>query len=69
MENPSLERLTALEKKVELVYESVKKTRKYFMWALISSIVIFIIPLIGLAIAIPSFIGTYSQINEITSDL
>ncbi len=62
------ERLAALEQKIDQIYQSVEKTRKYFLWSAIITVALFILPLIGLALAIPSFLSNYSQINAITND-
>ncbi len=56
----TLQRLEALEKKIDLIYISVEKTRKYFLWALISSVILFLLPLIGVVFAIPVFLSSYS---------
>ena len=55
----SLKRLAALEAKVDAIYVSVEKTRKYFMWTLIITIALFILPLVGLMFAIPAFMNNY----------
>ena len=53
-----LKKLAELEEKVDKVYKSVEKTRKYFMWTLILSVVLFVLPLIGLLFIIPQFINS-----------
>ena len=53
------QRLTALETKIDAIYISVEKIRRYFMWTLIISTVLFVLPLIGLAIALPAFMTNY----------
>ena len=53
------QRLTALETKIDAIYISVEKTRRYFMWTLIISTVLFVLPLIGLALALPAFMTNY----------
>lgn len=55
----SQKRLTALEAKIDAIYVSVEKTRKYFLWTLIISVALFVLPLIGLAFAIPAFMNNY----------
>lgn len=64
MEPNIAERLDALEKKVDAMYASVEKLRKYFLWTGIITVVLFVVPLIGLAFAIPSFINSYTQIGN-----
>jgi hypothetical protein len=65
MENTELaERITALERKVDAVYVSVEKTRKYFFFVLITSAIGFVVPLIGLLFVIPSFISSYTSLSS-----
>lgn len=52
-----IKKLTELEAKVDAVYKSAEKTRKYFMWTLIISIVLFVLPLIALIFVIPQFLS------------
>lgn len=58
MEQEILNRLVAQEELLQKVYVSSEKTRKYFMWTLISSVALFILPLIGLIFAIPALLST-----------
>ena len=58
-------RIDALEKKIDAIYVSAEKTRKYFLGTIIVTIVAFVLPLIGLAFAIPSFLSTYAGIANI----
>jgi len=53
-------RLDAQEKKIDAIYASVEKTRKYFLWTMIGSIVMFVLPLLGIMIAIPWILSTLS---------
>ena len=52
-----LKKLAELEQKVDAVYKSAEKTRKYFMWTLILSVVLFVLPLIALVFVIPYFLS------------
>lgn len=52
--------LDSLRKRIEEIYISVEKTRKYFLWTLIITIAMIVLPLIGLAIVIPIFMRTLS---------
>lgn len=52
-------RIEALEFKIDAIYASVEKTRKYFLWTMIATIVAFVLPLIGLVFALPSFFNNY----------
>ena len=53
------QKLDEINKKVEAVYLSVEKTRKYFKWTMIITVAFFVIPLIGLLFALPSFMTNY----------
>ena len=66
MEDPGLlQRIEGMEKKLDAIYTSAEKTRKYFLTTLIVTAVAFVLPLVGLFIAIPSFLSTYSGANEL----
>ncbi|MDP3696657.1 MAG: hypothetical protein Q8R55_01340 [Candidatus Taylorbacteria bacterium] len=52
-----IKKLAELEQKVDAVYKSAEKTRKYFMWTLILSVVFFVLPLIALIFIIPQFLN------------
>ncbi len=61
MEDQELrQKLETLEKKIDAVYVSAEKTRKYFLAIIVISVIAFVLPLIGLVFAIPSFISSYS---------
>jgi hypothetical protein len=51
--------LKALDAKVTLVYESVEKTRKYFLVIIWVTVLGLVLPAIGLVFAIPMFMSSY----------
>ncbi len=53
--------LEAQDEKLERIYQSVEKTRKYFLWTMIATLVAFVLPLIGLIFAVPFFLSTLSS--------
>jgi len=59
------QKIEEMEKKIDAIYVSVEQTRKYFKWTLITTLVLFILPLIGLVFAIPSFISSYAMLGSI----
>ena len=63
MEQDILKKLEEQGEKIEKVYRSVEKMRKFFLWTLIITAVLFILPLIGLLLAIPSFLSLYGDIG------
>ena len=56
-----MKKLEEQEIKIEAIWKSVEKTRKYFLFTMISSIVMVVLPLIGLLIAIPIMLNTLSK--------
>ena len=53
-----LQRIEAQEKKIDAIYRSVEKTRKYFMWTLIITVCAILIPLLILPAVIPAFLAS-----------
>jgi len=53
--------IEAQQKRIDEIYISVEKTRKYLWWTMIATIVFFVLPLIGLMFVVPSFISSYSS--------
>ncbi|MFA7209043.1 MAG: hypothetical protein WC120_02035 [Parcubacteria group bacterium] len=64
MENEILKKLEEQDKKIEAIWISVEKTRKYFLTTIIITVAMTLLPLIGLAFAIPMFLGTLSKSME-----
>ncbi len=55
-------KLDALEKKIDAVFVSAEKTRRYFLVVLIVSAVAFVLPLLGLLFAIPSMLSSMDAV-------
>jgi len=53
MEQEILKKLEEQDKKIDLIYISVEKTRKYFQWTLIITVITILLPLIAMIFAIP----------------
>ena len=58
MDEHILRKIEELERKVDATLEAVEKTRKYFMWFLILSLLALFLPLIGMMLALPYFLTT-----------
>jgi len=58
-------KLDEQEAKLNAIYESVEKMRKYFLIAVWVTVLAIVLPLIGLLFAIPSFLKTYTSIINI----
>ena len=58
-------RIQIIEEKVDKIYLSVEKTRKYLLWTAVVTIALFVLPLIGVIFVAPKFLTTYTQsIND-----
>lgn len=51
-----------LEKKIDKLQHSIDRLNKIFFWTLVITVVLFVLPLIGLIFAIPKFLSTYGDI-------
>lgn len=61
MEQELHQRLLEQEKKIDLIYASVEKTRKYLFWTMVATVAFFILPLIALALFVPSLMASYTS--------
>lgn len=59
MDEQILKKLEEQDAKIDAIYVSVEKTRKYFLITMWVSLALFVLPLIGLLFAIPAFINSY----------
>ncbi|MEI6304440.1 MAG: hypothetical protein WCP09_00235 [Candidatus Taylorbacteria bacterium] len=66
--------LQAIEKEIreqreiiDQIFVSVEKTRKYYLWTMWGTVIVFVLPLIALAFVIPSFMSTYSGLLNSTT--
>lgn len=61
-----LRKLEENEKKLDAIYKSVERTRKYFLWTLVIAIVVIVLPFIALIFVVPKFLNilsTYSTLG------
>ena len=61
MEEEIKKQLAEQDELLKKIYKSAEKTRKYFLWTLIISVVVFILPLLGMIVVLPKVIGIYSS--------
>lgn len=59
MDPETKQAIDALSAKLDAIYASSEKTRRYFQWTMYITIALFVLPLIGLAFAIPAFMTNY----------
>jgi len=67
MDTDTWKKLAELEHKVDAIFTSVEKTRRYFLTIMVISVVAFLLPLLGLMFAIPSFMSSYNQLSDLGS--
>lgn len=56
MENDIRQKFEEQDKKLDDIYKSIEKMRKYFLWTLIVTIAMIVLPLIALVLIMPWFI-------------
>ena len=54
------QKLQAIEIQLEKIEKSTEATRKYLLWTFIVTVVVFILPLIGLIFAVPAMLSSYN---------
>ncbi len=64
MEQELQAKLEVQDAKLNAIYTSVEKTRKYFLVVMWVTVIAVVLPLIGLVFAIPKFINTYTTTLE-----
>lgn len=64
MEQEILDRLHAQDEMLVKIYDSAERTRKYFLFSMIMTLIFFLLPLVGLMFAVPFFLSTYTQAME-----
>lgn len=57
-------KLAELENKIDAIYASTEKTRRYFQIVMWITIVLVVLPFVGLLFAIPAFIKSYTAALE-----
>ncbi len=65
MDEEMRQKLEVMEKQMAEVHAMARKLYRILLVTIIVSVLLFILPLIGLFIEIPNFINTYSTINSI----
>ena len=63
--NSMVPKIEELEKKIDKLQRSIDRITKAFVWGLIISAVLILLPLIGLFFVIPQFLSNYSDVMSI----
>jgi uncharacterized membrane protein YjjP (DUF1212 family) len=61
MEPETQTKLEEIDAKLNAIYASVEKTRKYFLIIMWVTIAMVVLPAIGLIFVVPSFISSYTS--------
>lgn len=59
MEQEIIKKLEEQNTKIDLILNSVEKTRKYFLVTMWITIIVIVLPMIGLFFVIPQFLSSY----------
>ncbi len=63
--NPQEEKLALLEQKIDAVYASVEKSRKYLLTIVIITVITVVLPLIIMVFALPSALSSLESAYQI----
>lgn len=63
MEPDLSQKLALLETKLDESVKLVRQMRQYFLWTLVITVLVVLLPLVGLFIAIPQFLDFYSGLG------
>ena len=63
MEQDILQKLEEQRIKLDRIEKTMHTIHSYFFWIAVVSIVVFVLPLIGLVIAIPRVLSIYSSVG------
>lgn len=65
MDDIIVKKLEEQERKIDAIFVSVEKTRRYFLWTLILSLAFFLLPLVGVIFAVPFLLSSLSSLSGI----
>jgi len=69
MDEETAQKLADMDKKLDNIYRSAEKTRKYFLWTMIISLVVFVLPLVALLFVVPFVFSVYSGVGGEGGDI
>ncbi|EKE18594.1 MAG: hypothetical protein ACD_9C00288G0003 [uncultured bacterium] len=62
MDEELLRKIDEQQIKIDAIYSSVEKLRKYFLWTLVVTLVTVVAPIVVLALMVPYLINTISSV-------
>ncbi len=57
------EQIKHLETKIDAIQADIKKMKSYFLWTFWVTIALFVLPLLGLIVAVPKFLDSYASFD------
>ncbi|TXH00994.1 MAG: hypothetical protein E6P95_02635 [Candidatus Moraniibacteriota bacterium] len=69
MDQEASAEMKRLEEKIDRVYDSVERTRKYMFWGLVMQLAMVLVPLIILMLAVPFILSSLSTISGLYQGL
>ncbi|HEX9722086.1 MAG TPA: hypothetical protein VGA53_02375 [Candidatus Paceibacterota bacterium] len=63
MDEETAQKLADMDKKLDNIYKSAEKTRKYFLWTMIISVVVIVLPLAALLFILPAAFSLYGDLG------
>jgi hypothetical protein len=63
MEKEILEKIKEQDQKLDEINNNVKKIKKVFFWKFIITVILVVLPIIGISLAIPKFLETLIRAN------
>jgi hypothetical protein len=63
MEKEILEKIKEQDQKIDEINNNVKKIKKVFFWKFIITVILVVLPIIGISLAIPKFLETLTRAN------
>jgi len=64
MEPETQKKIEEMDQKLNAIYTSVEKTRKYFLVTMWVTLAMVVLPILGLLFVIPAFLNSYSSALE-----
>jgi hypothetical protein len=61
MDQEIAQKLAEQDKKLDLIYASIEKMRKYFLWTMLITIATIVMPIIALITVIPWFLSVMTK--------
>lgn len=58
MDEDTRQKIIRIEERVDAIFVSVEKTRKYIFWSMMGTIILFVLPLIAMLFILPSLISS-----------